>query len=109
MGKTVNWGVLGTADIAKRRTIPAMQKAEGCRLYGIAGRNPEKADLYRETYGFKKAYYSLESMLDDPEIEAVYIPLPNTLHKEWVIKAAQKANMSSVRSLCQEMQGMSGR
>lgn len=90
MGKTVKWGVLGTADIAKRCTIPALKMAEGCELYGIAGRNPEKVDLYKETFGFEKAYYSLDSMLDDPEIEAVYIPLPNTLHKEWVIKAAQK-------------------
>ena len=90
MSRKVKWGVLTTADIAKRCTIPGMQKAENCCLYGIAGRSREKVEQYKETFGFEKAYYSMDEMLDDPEIEAVYIPLPNTLHKEWVLKAAAK-------------------
>lgn len=90
MSRKVKWGVLSTADIAKRCTIPGMQKAENCCLYGIAGRSKEKVDQYKETFGFEKAYYSMDEMLDDPDIEAVYIPLPNTLHKEWVLKAAAK-------------------
>lgn len=89
MLKKVNWGVLGTADIAKRCTIPAMMKADNCNLYGIAGRNEEKVNWYKNEYGFEKAYYSYDSMLEDENIQAVYIPLPNTLHKEWVIKAAK--------------------
>ncbi|ROR31426.1 putative dehydrogenase [Mobilisporobacter senegalensis] len=90
MMKQVNWGVLGTANIAKKVTIPAMLKANNCKLYGIAGRNKEKVDEFKETFGFEKAYYSLEEMLEDENIEAVYIPLPNNLHKEWVIKAARR-------------------
>ena len=86
----INWGVLGTANIAKGYTVPGMQKSENCKLYGIAGRSKEKADEFQATFGFEKAYYSYDDMLDDEAIEAVYIPLPNSLHKEWVLKAAAK-------------------
>nr|MBQ4317706.1 Gfo/Idh/MocA family oxidoreductase [Clostridia bacterium] len=89
MSRKVKWGVLGTATIARDFTIPAMQKANNCELYGIASRALDKAEAFKERFGFKKAYGSYEAMLADPEIEAVYIPLPNNLHKEWVIKAAQ--------------------
>jgi predicted dehydrogenase len=88
--RQIKWGVLGTANIAKGHTIPAMLKAENCRLYGIAGRSKEKAEEFKAQFGFEKAYYSYDDMLEDSEIEAVYIPLPNTLHKEWVLKAAAK-------------------
>jgi len=89
MSKIVKWGVLGTATIAKECTIPAMQKAENCELYAIASRTLEKAESFKNLFGFKKAYGSYEELLADPEIQAVYIPLPNSLHKEWVIKAAK--------------------
>ena len=88
MGK-VNWGVLGTAGIAKGCTIPGMQLAEHCNLYAIAGRSMEKAESYKEAFGFEKAYDSYEALLADPAVEAVYIPLPNQLHYEWAIKAMQ--------------------
>ncbi|NLW11759.1 MAG: Gfo/Idh/MocA family oxidoreductase [Clostridiaceae bacterium] len=88
--RKIKWGVLGTANIALGQVIPAMLMADNCELYGIAGRNKEKVDNFREMFGFKKGYYSLEEMLEDTEIEAVYIPLPNNMHKEWVIKAAEK-------------------
>jgi predicted dehydrogenase len=87
--RKVNWGVLGTANIAATQTIPAMLQANNCNLYGTAGRSIEKVDEFKEKFGFQKAFYSLEAMLQDPEVEAVYIPLPHTLHKEWVIKAAK--------------------
>lgn len=85
----VKWGVLGTAGIAKGCTIPGMQQADNCELYAIAGRSMEKAAQYKEEFGFEKAYDSYEALLSDPEIEAVYIPLPNELHYEWTIKALQ--------------------
>ncbi|MDN5313813.1 MAG: hypothetical protein PWP10_2559 [Clostridiales bacterium] len=88
--RKIKWGVLGTADIAWGQVIPAMLMAENCELYGIAGRNPDKVRKFREHFGFVKGFNSLDAMLDDVEIEAVYIPLPNNLHKEWVLKAAQK-------------------
>ena len=82
----VKWGVLGTADIARGQTIPGMQLAEHCELYAIAGRNPEKAEKYREEFGFRKSC-SYSDLLDDPEVQAVYIPLPNDLHCEWTVRA----------------------
>ena len=90
MAKKVNWGILGTADIAKKCTIPAMLKADNCNLYGIAGRSEEKVNGFKNKFNFERAYYSYEAMLEDENIQAVYIPLPNHLHKEWVMKAAKK-------------------
>lgn len=87
--KKVTWGVLGTAHIAKGHTLPGMLQAENCRMYAIAGRNLQKAKAFQEEFGFEKAYGSYEALLADPEVEAVYIPLPNELHYEWAVKALQ--------------------
>ncbi len=87
--RKIKWGVLGTANIARGCTIPGMRLAENCELYAIAGRSLEKAEQFRSEFGFEKVYGSYEELLDDPAVEAVYIPLPNTLHYEWVIKAAK--------------------
>ena len=84
---TVKWGVMGTAGIASWGTIPGMQKAKRCELYAIAGRSLEKAQASKERFGFEKAYKGYDALLSDPEVEAVYIPLPNDIHCEWVIKA----------------------
>ena len=83
----VKWGVLGTANVAAWGTIPGMQKSESCELYAIAGRKAEKAADYQRAFGFQKAYSSYDELLNDPEVEAVYIPLPNDLHCEWTLKA----------------------
>jgi len=85
--RKVRWGVMGTADIARGQTIPGMQLAEHCELYAIAGRKIEKAKQYQEEFGFQKAYGSYDELLADPEVEAVYIPLPNDLHCEWTVRA----------------------
>lgn len=85
--RKINWGVIGTAGIAKGCTIPGMQLAENCNLYAIAGRSMEKAKAYQTEFGFEVAYDSYEALLADPMVEAVYIPLPNELHYEWTIKA----------------------
>lgn len=87
--RKIKWGVLGTAGIAKGCTIPGMQQAENCELYAIAGRSLEKAKAFQSEFGFEKAYGSYEELLADPEVEAVYIPLPNTMHCEWSIKAME--------------------
>ena len=91
--RKIKWGVLGTANIARGCTIPGMRLAENCELYAIAGRSLEKAEQFRSEFGFEKVYGSYEELLDDPAVEAVYIPLPNTLHYEWVIKAAKAGNI----------------
>lgn len=84
---SIKWGVLGTADIAKNCTIPGMVEAENCELYAIAGRSKEKAEQFKDMFGFEKAYSDYDSLLNDEEVNAVYIPLPNQLHYEWVMKA----------------------
>ncbi len=84
---SVKWGVLSTANIARGCTIPGMKMAENCELYAIAGRNEAKVQSYKDEFGFEKAYVGYDKLLEDPEVQAVYIPLPNNLHKEWVIKA----------------------
>ena len=87
--RKINWGVLGTADIARGQTIPAMKTADNCNLYAIAGRSLEKAQAFQREFGFKKAYGSYEELLSDPQVEAVYIPLPNDLHCAWTVRALQ--------------------
>ncbi len=83
----VKWGVLGTANIAWGCTIPGMKMAENCELYAVAGRKEDKVNRFKEEFGFKKAYVGYENLVADPEVQAVYIPLTNDLHKEWVIKS----------------------
>lgn len=85
----IKWGVLGTANIAKGCTIPGMVQAKNCELYAIAGRNSEKVNEFKNKFGFMKAYTDYESLLQDEEVCAVYIPLPNQLHYEWVMKAIE--------------------
>ena len=85
--RKIKWGVMGTAFIAEACTIPGMLEADNCEMYAIAGRNMEKAEQFKEKYGFRKAYGSYAELLADPEVEAVYIPLPNTMHYEWTIQA----------------------
>ena len=84
----VKWGVLSTANIAQTQLIPALKRAENAEIIAIASRN-EKVHEIAERLGILKAYESYEALLTDPDIEAIYIPLPNNLHKEWVICAAK--------------------
>jgi len=86
----INWGVIGCARIADWQVIPGMKKANNAKLYAIAGRNKERVDEFKDKYNFVKSYYSYDELLEDSNIDAVYIPLPNALHLEWVLKAAAK-------------------
>jgi predicted dehydrogenase len=87
--KKVKWGVLSTASIAVRRVISAMQNGELCEVAAIASRDKRKAEEAARTLGIAKAYGSYEELLSDPEIEAIYNPLPNHLHMPWSIQAAE--------------------
>jgi predicted dehydrogenase len=86
----VRWGVLGTASIAVRKVIPAMQRGQWSEIAGIASRDVARARSAAATLGIPSAYGSYDELLDDPSIEAVYIPLPNHLHVPWTIRAAQR-------------------
>ncbi len=85
----VRWGVLSTATIGTGQVIPAMQQGTYCEIAAIASRSPEKAQAAAAQLGIPKAYGSYEELLADPEIDAIYNPLPNHLHVPWSIKALQ--------------------
>ena len=85
----VKWGVLGVAGIAVKKVISAMQKGEWSEIAAIASRDPRKAQDAASSLHIPKAYGSYEELLADPEIEAIYNPLPNHLHVPWSIKAAE--------------------
>ena len=85
----VRWGVLGVARIAVNRIIPGMLRGEHAEIVGIASRDRAKAEAAARQFGIPKSYGSYEEMLADPEIEAVYNPLPNHLHVPLSIRAAE--------------------
>ena len=84
----LHWGILGAANIAIKKVIPAMRKTALARVNAIASRDAAKARAAAATLGIPRAYGSYEALLADPEIEAVYNPLPNHLHVPWSIRAA---------------------
>jgi predicted dehydrogenase len=85
--KKVRWGVLSTAKIAREKVIPAMQTGAYCDIVAIASRNKEQAQETANKLGIPVVYGSYEELLNDKNIDAVYIPLPNHLHVEWTLKA----------------------
>ena len=89
MAKKIRWGVLSTANIGLKKVIPGMQRCEHATVDAIASRNLEKAREAAESLGIARTYGSYEELLADPEIDAIYNPLPNNLHMPWTIKAAE--------------------
>src|ERR1700740_3518936 len=85
----VRWGILGVARIATVKVIPAMQRGDCSEIVAIASRDLEKARRAAADLGIPRAYGSYEELLADPDIEAIYNPLPNHLHVPWSIKAAE--------------------
>jgi len=84
----VKWGILSTADI-NRLTIPEAHASEKADLVAVASRDDGRAAAYAEKWGIERSYGSYEALLEDTEIEAVYISLPNTMHVEWSIRALE--------------------
>lgn len=89
MTRKLRWGILGVAKI-NERLLPAFAKALNADLVGIASRSLDKAKTAAATAGIPKAFGSYDALLCDPEIDAIYNPLPNTLHDEWTRKAADR-------------------
>ena len=87
--RKVKWGVLGVAKIATEKVIPAMQRGEATEIAAIASRDTARAREAAGRLGIGRAYGSYDELLADPEIEAVYNPLPNELHVPWTIKALE--------------------
>ncbi len=85
----LRWGVLSVANIAVRAVIPAMERARRSDLTAIASRSTARAQEAATTLGIPRAHGSYEALLADPEVDAIYIPLPNSMHREWTIRCAQ--------------------
>ncbi len=103
MNQKVRWGVLGAAQIGIKKVIPAMQKGAWSEVTAIASRDLTKARRAAEQLGIPRAYGSYEELLADPEIDAIYNPLPNHLHVPWSIRAAEAGK----HVLCEKPIGMS--
>ena len=99
----IRWGILSTAKIGREKVIPALQKGNLCEVVAIASRKKEQAQQAASSLNISKAYGSYEELLNDPEIDAVYIPLPNNLHVEWSIKSLQAGK----HVLCEKPIGLS--
>jgi predicted dehydrogenase len=99
----VRWGVLSTAKIGVEKVIPAMQGGRYSRVEAIASRNLSHARKAAAGLGIPRAYGSYEELLADPELDAVYIPLPNHLHLPWALRALQAGK----HVLCEKPIGLS--
>lgn len=89
MARTVNWGVLGAANIAVERTLPALLKAPSARILALAARDAAKGQSVAARFDIPRVYQDYQALLDDPDIDAVYVPLPNQLHFEWSLRAME--------------------
>ena len=85
----LRFGILSTADIARKKVIPGMRTASRVEVVAIASRDADRARLVADELGIPRAHGSYEALFADPEVDAVYIPLPNHLHMDWTIAAAR--------------------
>src|SRR5260221_6841473 len=88
VANAVKWGIISTADI-NRKVIPGAHASPRVELIAVASRDQARADAYAKEWGIERAYGSYEALLADPDIEAVYISLPNTMHVDWSIKSLE--------------------
>jgi predicted dehydrogenase len=86
---TIRWGILSTANIGTQKVIPGIRSADRCEVVAIASRDVERGRRVATELGIPRSHDSYEALLADPEVDAVYIPLPNHLHAEWTIAAAR--------------------
>jgi predicted dehydrogenase len=89
VSKKIRWGVLSTAAIGAKKVIPAMQQGQYTHIAAIASRDLGRAQQAATALGIPRAYGSYQELLSDPDIDAIYNPLPNQLHVPWTIKAAE--------------------
>jgi predicted dehydrogenase len=103
MTAKLRWGILSTAKIGTEKVIPAMQRGQHCTVVAIASRSFDSAKAAASRLGIPKAHGSYEALLADPDVEAVYNPLPNHLHVPWSIKALEAGK----HVLCEKPIGLS--
>ncbi|MEP7345762.1 MAG: Gfo/Idh/MocA family oxidoreductase [Gemmatimonadaceae bacterium] len=86
----IRWGVLSTANIGRVAVNPAIQASNNGTLFAVASRNAQHAREFAERSGIPRHYGSYDALLDDPDVDAIYIPLPNSLHRDWSMRAAER-------------------
>lgn len=97
----LRWGFLNTSRIAASAYVPAIRGSRNGTLHAVASRSPDKARAFATQHGFAKAHASYDDLLADPEVEAVYISLPNALHAPWALRAADAGKPTLVdKPLC---------
>lgn len=101
----IQWGILSTANIGVQKVIPAMQKSMNGEVLAIASRNTKQAEIVAKHLGIPRAYGSYEAMLADPDVDAIYNPLPNHLHVPWTLKALEAGK----HVLCEKPIGLNTR
>ena len=89
MGQVVRWGILGAAGIAGGQFVPAVRAAGRSELWTVAARDPARARAFAAEHGAHRHHERYEDVLADPEVDAVYVALPNALHAEWTVAAAR--------------------
>lgn len=111
MSRKLRFGVLSTANIGRNQVNPAIQASRNAELLAVASREPARARDFAAQGGIPRHHGSYEALLDDPGIDAVYIPLPNSMHREWAIRAAEKGKhilcekpLATTAGDCREMQ-----
>ena len=100
---TINWGILSTANIGRKAVAPAIKAAGNGQLLAVASRDLAAAEAYALELGVERAYGSYQELLEDAEVNAVYLPLPNSLHKPWTIRAVEAGK----HALCEKLLALS--
>jgi predicted dehydrogenase len=100
--RKIRWGVLGYARIAREDVIPAIQRSSNSEFYAIASRSGDKLQECRGRFKEVAACYTYDELLKDPNVDAVYIPLPNSMHREWTMTAAEQGK----HVLCEKPMGL---
>ena len=86
---TLRWGILSTANIGRAAVIPALHASDRCTVRAVGSRDLARAETFGEANGISTAYGSYEGLLQDPDIDALYVPLPNSMHLEWTCRALE--------------------
>ncbi len=89
MTDQIRWGILSTANIGRKKVIPGIQRASNGVVAAVASRDYDRAATFAADLGIPRVYGSYEELLDDPDIDAIYNPLPNSHHAEWAIRCAE--------------------
>ncbi len=88
--RRLRWGILGTANIGRVAVIPAIQASRNGQVVAVGSRDETRAGAFAEAAGIPRSHGSYQGLVDDPDVEAIYLPLPNSLHREWTIRTAER-------------------